>query len=161
MTNRFPFTEILLLVDSSPSAACPPAIPIVGRAPAPSRGTARDEGRKGGFDMRDATEGAADSLQDVVMSAREFARWHFKCDEPTATQMNSITQQCRDGTIGHTRKVGRCWYINCTEEWPELFPRHGAEPQPDPMEALATLLEAMAATIRKGGLDASKESGAA
>lgn len=59
---------------------------------------------------------------DTIMSAKEFARWHFGCDEPTSTQMNSITQQCRDGTIRHAEKVGRTWYVNCTRSFPRLFP---------------------------------------
>lgn len=59
---------------------------------------------------------------DKVMSAREFAAWHFGCDEPSQTQVNSIMQQCRDGTITHADKVGRTWYVNCTKSFPKLFP---------------------------------------
>ncbi|MBQ9002170.1 MAG: hypothetical protein IJ087_09985 [Eggerthellaceae bacterium] len=58
----------------------------------------------------------------VVMSARQFAKWHYECDEPTVTQMNTVNMQCRDGSIRHAEKVGRKWFINCTAEWPELFP---------------------------------------
>lgn len=58
----------------------------------------------------------------TVMSARDFACWHYGIEEPSAAQVNTVTEMCRNGTIRHTEKIGRTWYINCTREWPELFP---------------------------------------
>lgn len=93
-----------------------------------------------------------------IMSLNEYARMFYETDEPTRGQLNAVSRKCREGTIRNARKMGHKWFIDCTAEWPELFPE--AEPpekeQPaqaaKPMftpdmtlgEALAVLLDALA-----------------
>lgn len=83
---------------------------------------------------------------DVVKSARELAAWKHGTEYPTATQVNSITQNIRDGVITHAQKVMGCWYINCTREWPEIFP-----PQQEGMNAgmLGDLLIALGKAMKE------------
>ena len=97
----------------------------------------------------------------VVMSAREFACWNYKTDKPTVAQMNKVTGMCRDGDILHATKVGREWHINCTGEWPELFPEVEEPPAVDPRKAFADVLRAMADIIEEGAAYGGEKSDAA
>lgn len=95
----------------------------------------------------------------TTMSAKGVAAWLNDVDEPTHAQVNTVTKMCRDGTIVHAAKIGRDWRINCTAEWPEMFPDEKA-PDVDAKEALACLFEAMARELR-GARNDGDENGAA
>ena len=100
----------------------------------------------------------------TTMSAKGVAAWLNDVDEPTHAQVNTVTKMCRDGTIVHAVKIGRDWRINCTAEWPEMFPDEKESderaPEVDAKEALACLFEAMARELR-GARNDGDENGAA
>ena len=58
----------------------------------------------------------------VVKSVTDYAKVRYGVDEPTKSQVNCVTELCRNGTIRHAQKMGNRWYIDCTAEWPSLFP---------------------------------------
>lgn len=93
---------------------------------------------------------------DVVMSARQLAGWKHGTEYPTATQVNSVTQKIRDGVICHAEKVLGCWYVNCTREWPELFPpeRDAAD-----MSAMGDLLIALGKAMKEGCVEGNGSGG--
>ncbi len=61
-------------------------------------------------------------MPDVVMTAHELACWRYRTDEPKPSQLNTVTHECRNGIIRNAEQVGRTWHVNCTREWPLLFP---------------------------------------
>lgn len=86
----------------------------------------------------------------TVMTARELACWQNRTDKPTVAEVNGITAQCRDGRIKHATKINRTWHINCTKEWPELFPEE-ADPQPNPAaEAIGDMLIELGRMLKGG-----------
>ena len=101
-------------------------------------------------------------MTDVIMSTEEFARWKYGVDKPTAAQRNSITRMCADNTIKHAQKIGKSWHINCSREWPEIFPPESEQAQPDPATALGALLvEVGQLLMNRGTNDSQNKSGAA
>lgn len=86
---------------------------------------------------------------DVVMSATELAAWKHRTDNPTKTQVNSVTQNCRDGTIRHCQKVMNEWQINCTREWPEAFPPRAERVEYDPRRVVADFLVEVGIWLRE------------
>lgn len=101
-------------------------------------------------------------MADVIMDTAEFARWKYDVDEPTQVQRNAVTRLCVNGTIKHAEKVGRTWHINCTREWPKLFPPEEEQESPDPTTALgALLIEVGNLLIEKGVNNERQKSGAA
>ena len=99
---------------------------------------------------------------DTVMSAREFACWNFKTDKPSVNQVNSKPKMCREKTIKNAEKVGnREWHINCTKEWPLLFPPEEPPMQVDAATALGELLIAVGKLMKEGAKDEHEKSGAA
>lgn len=62
----------------------------------------------------------------TVMDVNEYARWYYRGKlvdgEPTKSQTNVVRRKCQDGTIKHAEKMGSKWFIDCTAEWPKVFP---------------------------------------
>lgn len=96
----------------------------------------------------------------TVMGVTEYARTYYSLGDatPTKAQENSVRRMCQDGRIKNAKKMGKRWFINCTAEWPELFPEHEpVEKTQEPVarkpiitadmrlgDALAVLLDALA-----------------
>ena len=60
-----------------------------------------------------------------IMDTEEFARLWFKVPDdgaPTKSQLDTVGAMCRDGRIRNARKMCSKWFIDCTAEWPEMFP---------------------------------------
>lgn len=55
-----------------------------------------------------------------ILSVRQTAEMLY--GEATRVRCNTIVRQIKDGTIKHAEQIGKKWYINATEEWPNLFP---------------------------------------
>lgn len=92
------------------------------------------------------------------MDVEDFAKFYYKTDEPTKAQTNTVRTMCREGKFKCAERIGRRWVIDCTVEWPLMFPDEERRPEPKPAaerkplvtadmtlgEALAALLDALA-----------------
>ena len=94
---------------------------------------------------------------DVIMDTTQFCRWKYDVDEPTQAQRNSVTRMCVDGTIRNAEKIGKSWHINCTREWPKLFPPKGEAEQADPATALGALLVEVGQLLMNRGTNEREE----
>jgi len=65
----------------------------------------------------------------TVMDIQEYARFFYKTDKPTKSQVNIVSRKCRDGSIKNAQKMGSKWFIDCTSEWPTLFPEEQPKPK--------------------------------
>lgn len=83
---------------------------------------------------------------DVVMSAFDLAGWQHGTKHPQKAWVMTVNRQCTSGDIKHAQKIGNKWFVNCSKEWPMLFP---PEEREDPINAFAELLEEMADALKK------------
>ena len=61
-------------------------------------------------------------MAQVVMSIRDLAKVRYGVESPTKSQMNVISEQCRSGRIKNAQKIAGQWIIDCSREWPSVFP---------------------------------------
>lgn len=94
----------------------------------------------------------------TIMDTKAFASFYYGVEEPRKSQVNTITQMCRDRKFKCARQIGKKWFIDCTLEWPEMFPGEERKQEPQAVEvrqplitadmklgdALAVLLDALA-----------------
>lgn len=57
---------------------------------------------------------------DMIVTPKEAAKL-FNANDDVRYKASVIRKQCADGVIKNVEKVGTCWYINASKEWPHLF----------------------------------------